>query len=78
VLGIGEAGPELALAAGARGAHAGTLERAVEMAVDLADPGDTVLLAPGCASFDQFDSYAERGDRFSELVKEITEEGRPG
>ncbi len=78
VLGIGEAGPELALAAGARGADAGTLERAVEMAADRADPGDTVLLAPGCASFDQFDSYAERGDRFSELVKEITEEARPG
>jgi UDP-N-acetylmuramoylalanine--D-glutamate ligase len=78
LLGIGEAGPALAAAAGARGRDAGTLERAVPLAADLAEPGDTVLLAPACASFDQFDSYAERGDRFSELVKEIMEEARSG
>jgi UDP-N-acetylmuramoylalanine--D-glutamate ligase len=75
LIGIGEAGPELVAAAGARGRAAGTLERAVRIAADEAEAGDTVLLAPGCASFDQFASYAERGDRFGELVAEITRAG---
>jgi UDP-N-acetylmuramoylalanine--D-glutamate ligase len=78
VLGIGEAGSELASAAGEKGRDVATLDRAVELAAELADPGDTVLLAPGCASFDQFDSYSERGDRFAELVREIMEEERSG
>jgi UDP-N-acetylmuramoylalanine--D-glutamate ligase len=78
LLGIGEAGPVLASAAGGRGRNVETLDRAVELAAELAEPGDTVLLAPGCASFDQFDSYAERGDRFAELVREMTEEERSG
>ena len=60
------------------GAETGTLERAVELAAELAEPGDTVLLAPGGASFDQFASYAERGDRFAALVRSITEEARSG
>ncbi|MGB8360101.1 MAG: UDP-N-acetylmuramoyl-L-alanine--D-glutamate ligase [Acidimicrobiia bacterium] len=68
LVGIGEAGPELVDAAGERGRLAGTLEIAVEAAARAAEPGDTVLLAPGCASFDQFDSYGSRGDRFKELV----------
>ena len=70
LIGIGEAGQGLVDAAGERGRFAGTLEIAVEVAGGAARPGDTVLLAPGCASFDQFDSYAARGDRFSELVRE--------
>jgi UDP-N-acetylmuramoylalanine--D-glutamate ligase len=72
VLGIGEAGAYLVEAAGERGHLAVTLEHAVEMATELAEPGDTVLLAPGCASFDQFSSYQERGDRFTQLAREIT------
>lgn len=72
VIGIGEAGPEVVDAAGDRGRLAGTLEVAVSMAAQAASPGDTVLLAPGCASFDQFDSYAARGERFAELVGEVT------
>jgi len=71
LLGIGAAGPELVETAGERGRLAETMERAVEMASELAAPGDTVLLAPGCASFDQFSSYEERGERFSALVNEI-------
>ena len=71
LIGIGEAGPDLATAAGSKGRLAGTLEIAVEMALQTAESGDTVLLAPGCASFDQFESYAERGDRFAELAKEL-------
>jgi UDP-N-acetylmuramoylalanine--D-glutamate ligase len=70
VIGIGEAGPWLAEAAGERGRLAGTMEIAVEMAASAARPGDTVLLAPGCASFDQFESYGARGDRFAELARE--------
>jgi UDP-N-acetylmuramoylalanine--D-glutamate ligase len=70
IIGIGEAGPDLVDAAGERGRLAGTLEIAVEAAGAAARPGDTVLLAPGCASFDQFVSYAARGDRFAELVQE--------
>jgi UDP-N-acetylmuramoylalanine--D-glutamate ligase len=78
LIGIGEAGPLLASAAGDRGRDARTIERAVELAAELAEPGDTVLLAPGCASFDQFTSYAERGDRFGALVRAITGEAEAG
>ncbi|HEX6301847.1 MAG TPA: UDP-N-acetylmuramoyl-L-alanine--D-glutamate ligase [Acidimicrobiia bacterium] len=70
MIGIGEAGPGLVAAAGERGRLAGTLEIAVEVAGAASRPGDTVLLAPGCASFDQFVSYGARGDRFTELVKD--------
>lgn len=74
VLGIGEAGPDIVAAAGRIGELAGTLERAVEIAHARARSGDTVLLAPGCASFDQFTSYGKRGDRFQELVSELAGE----
>ncbi len=70
LLGIGEAGPDLVEAAGDRGQLADTLDIAVAMAAGAARRGDTVLLAPGCASFDQFESYEARGDRFAELVTE--------
>lgn len=46
----------------------GTLDRAVARAHELASPGDVVLLAPACASFDQFQNYEQRGRVFKELV----------
>lgn len=67
---IGEAAEKIA--ADLQGAveieRAGTLERAVEMALERARPGDTVLLAPACSSFDQFENYEQRGRAFKELV----------
>lgn len=71
VLGIGESGPDIASAAGEIGELSGTLGVAVESAARIAEPGDTVLLAPGCASFDQFASYEDRGNQFQELVRNI-------
>jgi UDP-N-acetylmuramoylalanine--D-glutamate ligase len=47
-----------------------TLDDALNAARTEAVAGDTVILAPGCASFDQFDSFIERGDRFRSLVLE--------
>ena len=49
----------------------GTLENAVKTAYRQAAPGDTVLLAPACASFDQFDNYEHRGRVFKELVAQL-------
>ena len=54
-------GPELV--------HAETLENAVRKAHSLAQPGDVVLLAPACASFDQFKNYEHRGQVFKEIVR---------
>ena len=49
--------------------EAGSMQAAVEKALEKAEPGDTVLLSPACASFDMFDSYAQRGDRFRQAVE---------
>ena len=49
-----------------------TLERAVAYAHEHASSGDTVLLAPACASFDQFENYERRGERFKHLVAELS------
>ncbi|HKV05888.1 MAG TPA: UDP-N-acetylmuramoyl-L-alanine--D-glutamate ligase [Candidatus Acidoferrales bacterium] len=51
--------------------NAGTLGRAVQMAMDRARPGTVVLLAPACSSFDQFENYEHRGRAFKELVGKL-------
>lgn len=48
------------------------LERAVEKCASLAEPGDAVLLSPGCASFDRFAGYAERGEAFAEMARSVS------
>jgi UDP-N-acetylmuramoylalanine--D-glutamate ligase len=48
-------------------------DEAVRAALALAHPGDQVLLSPACASFDQFDNFEQRGERFETLVHEWAE-----
>jgi UDP-N-acetylmuramoylalanine--D-glutamate ligase len=49
--------------------YAGSMAEAVEKAASVAESGDTVILAPGCASFDMFNSFEERGTIFKDIVK---------
>ena len=72
VVAIGEAAAEVEAAfAGVRPVtRAASMDDAVTQARDLARPGDVVLLSPGCASFDQYASYAARGDDFVRAVTE--------
>jgi UDP-N-acetylmuramoylalanine--D-glutamate ligase len=57
------------LGATVRFVRCGTIQEAVRAAHESAEPGETVLLAPACASFDQFQSYEHRGRVFKELVR---------
>lgn len=56
--------------------HCGTIETAITVAAREAVPGDIVLLAPACASFDQFSSYEHRGRTFKQAVWQLPEEER--
>lgn len=69
LIAFGEVGPSVVEGARESVRVVDTLEDAVNVARAVADAGDTVLLSPGCASFDAFDSYAERGDAFQRLVR---------
>ncbi len=68
---IGEAAADFAATLGGTpSAIEHTMERAVAAALAEAEEGDTVLLAPACASFDQYESFEHRGAHFTALVRE--------
>jgi UDP-N-acetylmuramoylalanine--D-glutamate ligase len=50
---------------------AGSMDEAIEKSVQIAEPGEVVLLSPACASFDLFKNYEDRGDQFKSLVSEL-------
>jgi UDP-N-acetylmuramoylalanine--D-glutamate ligase len=72
VVAIGESGPAVAAAFAGRVpvSTAASMDEAVAAAAAAARPGDAVLLSPGCASFDWYASYGERGDDFVRAVAE--------
>jgi len=77
VLTIGEAAGKIGIALEHRVPveACGTLDRAVARAAELARPGETVLLSPACASFDQYANFEERGAHFAELARRLKGEG---
>ena len=81
VVGIGEAGTEIAeffLDAGVAAERARSMDEAVARAAAIATPGDTVLLSPGCASFDMFADYKARGEAFRAAVKKLSSGPKEG
>ena len=74
---IGEAAPRMAAAfAGLAMIHrAGSMQDAVAAAAAVTPAGGTVLLSPGCSSFDMFKSYEERGRVFAGAVRALAGAG---
>ena len=72
---IGAAAPKIeSQIKGVEVVHADTLENALRKANAVAESGDVVLLAPACASFDQFKNYEQRGHVFKEIVRTLSAE----
>ena len=70
---IGESADAIAKTLSTTIVRAGSMREAVDAAARLASSGDVVLLSPGCASFDMFDSAEHRGDVFAALVRDRSE-----
>jgi UDP-N-acetylmuramoylalanine--D-glutamate ligase len=68
---IGAAANDLAAALDSPYELSGDLVTAVRAAAAAAEPGDVVLLSPACASYDQYESFEQRGDEFRRLVAEL-------
>lgn len=68
---IGEDAPMITQAFGESVVQAGTLQNAVKLAYQAANPGEVVLLSPACASYDQFNNFEHRGDVFRELFHDL-------
>jgi UDP-N-acetylmuramoylalanine--D-glutamate ligase len=70
VVAVGEAAPDIhgVFDASTVVVDAESMSEAVRLAADLAEPGDAVVLSPGCASFDWYSGYPARGDDFRRLV----------
>ena len=73
VIAFGQAKELILLAFGdaVRSTSAMDLNKALTLAQNYSQPGDIILLSPGCASFDQFDSFEHRGDYFRDLVSSM-------
>jgi UDP-N-acetylmuramoylalanine--D-glutamate ligase len=74
---VGAAAPVIAaaLGPGASVRSSGTVRSAVREAFEIASPGEVVLLAPGCASFDQYRNFEERGLDFQHAVEALFPDG---
>ena len=73
IIAYGDAGPKIKKQLHAEFSliHCEQFEEAIRQAYEQSRPGDTVLLSPACASFDQFANYAERGDTFTKIFTKL-------
>lgn len=73
IVSFGEAGGEIATAIGdaVRLDITSSLNQAVASAHKIASPGDIILMSPGCASFDEFKNFEDRGEKFIQMVEAL-------
>jgi UDP-N-acetylmuramoylalanine--D-glutamate ligase (EC 6.3.2.9) len=64
----------MSMKVGVKVTKASSMDEAVKRAVEFAEPGDIVLLSPGCASQDMFRNYEHRGEEFRKAVRELSSE----